>query len=184
MPDPSLITGTAAAHLEMLPPVLRDDPSYQAVIYALAKEIDRLESFIEQVRAQFNPNTADVMLKAWEVMTGVTVEPSGQTVAERRSTVVAMLRKRVASPTGLSWEDNVTALVGPGWSYQEHVEGDGTTPPAGTIRVILPFPPTSDRYALTERMLRQITRAGKDLQLQYSGGFVLDESQLDQEGLG
>lgn len=183
MPDPALLTERGELYRSWLPVIFRDSPEHLAVVHALAVETERLEDAIETVRLQFFPQTADVLLKAWEFELRTTVEPVGQTVAQRRNTVLALLA-RSSSETGLDWQANVTRLIGPGWSYEEHIAGDATSPPANTVRVVLPFPPGSDLYTQTERLLRDITPAHLDLQLQFSSGFLLDESQLDQEGLG
>ncbi|MCA1571254.1 MAG: YmfQ family protein [Chloroflexi bacterium] len=58
-----------------------------------------------------------------------------------------------------------------------------TSPPAYTLRITLPFAPTSGAYAQTERLLRDITPAHLDLILTSTAGFQLDRSQLDQEPL-
>lgn len=185
MPDPSVFTPLTLQMLGSLPPQLRDSVDYQAVQHALARELALLQSRIETVRAQFNPRTADgTLLKGWEALLRLTVEPVGQTVAQRRATVIAMLQRLRTSPAGSDWEAAVTRLLGAGWTYQEHVEGDATTPPAYTIRVKLPYPPSGNLYPLTLRLLRDITPAHLDIQLQYTGGMVWDESQWDQAGWG
>lgn len=184
MPDPSVLTPRGLAMLAMLPPQVRESPDYQGVIHAQAREVELLESKIEAVRAQLNPLTADeLLLKAWEALLGLTVEPVGLTVAQRRTTIVAFLQRLKTSPFGSDWEENVTRLVGPGWTYAEHDGSDPSSPPPYTIRVQLPFAPTSRLYLLLERLLRDITPANLDIELQYVGGFILDESQLDQEGM-
>lgn len=163
--------------------VLQDSPDHLAVLHALARESERMEAAIELVRAQAFPQTADVLLGVWEAQLGTTVEPEGQALAQRRETAIALLRRMRGTPAGRDWESNVTALVGPGWSYEEHVPGDAGSPPANTIRVRFPFAPASGSYARAEALLRAITPAHLDIVTQFEGGFVLDQSQLDQEGL-
>jgi hypothetical protein len=183
VPDPALLTPMGQKWRGWLPVVLRDSPDHLAVVHAVAKETERLEAAIEQVRAQFVPQTADVLLKVYEAQLGITIEPVGATLDERRMTVLAMLRKQASTPSGLDWQANVTRLVGAGWTYSEHDPADPSSPPAYTIEVRLPFPPSSTRYAQTERLIRDITPAHLDLIITYAGGFVLDQSQLDQEAL-
>lgn len=166
-----------------LPAVFHDSPEHLAMVHCLANEMDRLDARIEIVRRQFFPQTADVLLKVWELMVRVTIEPVGVSVEERRATVLAQLRRMLASPQGRDWVANVTQLVGPGWSYEEHDPDDVGSPPENTVRIRLPFPPSSSSYARAEALIRDITPAHVDLEVGFIGGFVLDESQLDQEGV-
>lgn len=166
-----------------LPVVLRDSPDHLAVIHALAVEMELLESRIEEVRRQFFPQHADVLLKVWEFMLRITIEPEGLTIAERREIVLATLRKMRSTPEGRDWVDNVTALVGAGWTYEEHNPADAGSPPVNTVQITLPYPPDSSAYARAEALVRDITPAHLDLVVTFTGGFLLDQSQLDQEAL-
>lgn len=178
------LTPLGLAFRESAPTVVRNDPDYLSIWHATARECERLADRIEHVRAQFFPRTADDLLKAWELMVKTTVEPEGLTLEERRQIVLARLLRMASDPSGLAWQENVTALVGPGWDYLEHIPGDPSSPDTDTIRVYLPYPPGSDRYGLTEALLRDITPAHVDIVLVSLGGFILDESQMDQEGMG
>lgn len=176
-----VITERGRELLADLPPMYRDDPDIQAVITCYARESERVDDSIIELRNQLFPHLADTLLKAWEALVGTTLEPAGQTVEERRQLVLALLRRLRASAEGREWEDDVTALVGPGWSYEEHIPGDVTSPPADTLRIVLPFPPTSGSFAQIEAELRDITPAHVDLIVTSAGGFYLDSSQMDQE---
>lgn len=176
-----VLTDRGRELLADLPPVYRDDPDIQAVITCYGRESERIDDTMVELRNQFFPQLADKLLKAWEALTGTTLEPAALTVEERRQIVLALLRRLRASSAGSEWELNVTVLVGPGWTYEEHVPGDPTSPPENTILIVLPFPPTSDRYAQTEALLRDITPAAWDLIVTFAGGFIQDESRLDQE---
>jgi hypothetical protein len=57
-------------------------------------------------------------------------------------------------------------------------------PPANTVRIEVPFAPAGGAYARALSFIREITPAHLDIQLFYAGGFVLDESALDAEGIG
>lgn len=184
MPDPALLTDLGREFRDSAPVILRNSPEHLAVWHSYAKELERLEAKIEQVRAQFWPQTADILLGVYEAILKITVGgPVGATLEERRDLVLTYLRKLASTPAGSDWVANVTELVGAGWSYEEHDPANPSSPPADTIRVHLPFAPSSGRYAQTERLLRDITPAHLDIILTYSGGFILDQSQLDQEGL-
>lgn len=178
-PLPSLLEANARAlrMLRELPPWCQDDPDIRACIYCYAKEYDRVESTMDNLLAQFFPTLADELgLPWWERLVRITGDPITQTVQQRRDAVVAYLQKMSSSPSGEDWAANVTRLIGPGWSYAEGPEDY-------TLHVTLPFPPTSSSYQMVERLLHDITPAHLDLVLGYSGGFILDASQLDQEPL-
>lgn len=184
MPDPALLTPLGIAFRDSAPVVLRDDPDYLGAWHALARECERLAVQVELVRAQFVPDTADLLLKVWEVQVGTTVEPVGKTLADRRQIVKARLLMMTSDASGLAWQERVTTLIGPSWTYEEHDPDVPTSPPGDTLRVTVPFPPTSGRYAMVARMLEEVTPAHVDVVIVYSGGFVLDESQLDQQDFG
>lgn len=184
MPDPDLLTPLGQAFRDSAPVALRDDPDYLAIWHADARECERLAVKIELVRSQFVPATADVLLKVWEVQVGTTVAPEGKTLEDRRQVVAARLLMMSADASGLAWQEKVTTLIGPSWTYEEHIPGDASTPPEDTVRVRVSFPPTSGRYALLERMLEDITPAHVDVVLVFEGGFVLDESEMDQQDFG
>jgi hypothetical protein len=187
VPSLALVEGHALTMelLEDLPPVLREDPDMQAIIYCQAKEHERLQQTMDRVAANLFPQTADELgMPWWEALLGLPVEPVGQTLAQRRETVMVYLSALRASGTGRWWVDTVSRLVGPGFEYEEHIAGDGGSPPAYTIRITLPFPPEGDRFRLLEGLLQQITDAHIDLVLSSTEGFHLDQSQLDQEPFG
>lgn len=166
-----------------LPAALQDSPDHLAVIHAYAKELDRVEAAIEVVRTQFFAGQATVLLPVYESVLGITVAPVGWTVAQRQTAVLGQIARMRSTPDGAAWVANVTKIVGAGWTYRTHNPADGTSPPANTILVRLPFAPSSTRYAVTEKLIRSITEAHVDLVVTFTGGFVLDESQLDQEAL-
>jgi hypothetical protein len=168
---------------DQLPVVLRWSPEHLAVVHAVTREVERLEDRIEQVRRQFFPQTADLLLKVWERQLGLTAEPEGVALDVRRRRVLEKLRQMYWAPTGLEWQDALTRLLGAGWTYEEHDPDDPGSPPDYTLRITLPFAPDSSSYALAERMVRDIIPAHLDLILTFAGGFLLDSSQLDQEAL-
>lgn len=164
----------AVEMLEDLPPFLREDPDVRAVIYCFGREAERQELTLDVLLQQFFPQTATSLgLPWWETLTELTVAPMGAADEDRQATVVAFLRRLVSALGGLDWVDAVTTLVGSGWTYEEL--------PNYTIRINLPFPPDGDRYAQTERFIRGLTPAHLDLVVGFTGGFLLDGSQLDEE---
>lgn len=169
--------------LASLPPRVQGSIDYQAVIHAQAREVDLLEASMESVRNQFNPATADVLLGAWEAQVWLPVGGAGATVPQRQAKVLLRLQKLLGASEGTEWQDQITALVGQGWTYEEHIAGDGTSPPANTLRITLPFAPDGGAYAEALREIREYTPSHLDIEFASAGGFVLDESQIDQQEL-
>lgn len=182
-PGKRVLTALGYEMLDSLPPVLRESPDYQAIIHAIAKETERMNAAVELVRAQFNPATATVLLGAWERITRQTVAPVGKSEAERQAAITARLRELVSVGYGSAWETQITALIGPGWDYEEHVPGDESSPPEGTLRIKLPFPPDGSRYLEARDKIREVTHAHLELEFTSESGFLLDESLLDLETL-
>lgn len=178
------LTALGQQMLASLPPALRRSPDYQAIMHAASREAALLETAVEQVRAQFNPVRADLLLGAWEAEVKLPVGGLGATVAQRQARILARLRKLLGSSEGLEWEQTITDLVGPGWSYLEHIEGDPSSPPASTISIALPFPPSGSSYIEALREIREVTPAHLDIRFSSGHGFILDESHLDLEGFG
>lgn len=165
---------------DSLPPVLRESPDYLAIIHAIAKECELAVAAIETVRRQFNPAHADLLLGVWERITRQTVNPP-LTIAERQAAVTARLRKMLTIGEGSAWEEQVSAIVGIGWSYEEHIPGEPASPPAGTLRITLPFPPEGSRYAEALLRIREVTPAHLKIEFASASGFLLDESLMDLE---
>jgi hypothetical protein len=66
MPAESALTELGQTFRSWLPVALRDSPDHLAVLHCLAHEVERLEGSIETVRAQFFPQSADLLLKVYE----------------------------------------------------------------------------------------------------------------------
>lgn len=166
-----------------LPPALRDSNDYLGIIHPLAREIERLEGCIEQVRSQFSPSTADLLLPAWETQARLAVGGAGASTAQRQQAVVTQLRFALGESEGREWEARITEMIGPGWTYEEHIPGDGTSPPENTLRITLPFPPDGSAYNAALLKIREVTAAHLEIEFSPAGGFILDESQLDSQEL-
>lgn len=169
--------------LAMLPPKLQGSVEHQAVIHAQSRELDRLEGCIEQVRAQFNPATADILLNAWEYSLKLPVGGAGADIPTRQQRVVVRLQKLLGQAEGIEWEDQITALIGGGWSYLEHIPGDGTSPPANTLRITLPFSSSSGSYLAALQEIAEVTPAHLEIEFESAAGFQLDDSPMDITGM-
>lgn len=107
--------------LATLPPFLAGSYEMRAALDAQMRELDRFETAMNAVRANFTPQTADTLLSWYETQLGLPVAPSGRTVAQRRTTVLANLDGLKGSGSGLSWEATLGRLLeGAPWSYREH----------------------------------------------------------------
>lgn len=165
--------------LSRWPPFLQDVPEFVAIAHASALAIEDAEAKLEQARDQRWPNTADIMLREWEAILGAPISPAGQTLTERRSTVLAYLQRLRGTPYRLTWNQKVAMLIGSVYTLEEHDPADPASPAAHVIRVKTPYAPGSAYYAQLFQALRDITPAHLEIQLVFTGGFLLDDSPLD-----
>jgi uncharacterized protein YmfQ (DUF2313 family) len=158
--------------LEDLPPYLQDDPAVQAVYYAVANEIDRIENTANEVRELLAAQTADNTyrtLAMWEFIFGLPPEPPGVTLADRQSKVKAMLRaRRVAY--GVDWVGVIDeALAGQSWDHNDAFA-------SYTVQLTLPGTSSSYQSKMIEAIARRITPAHLELNFTYEGGFIVGSS--------
>lgn len=182
-PSSFVAPGESERYVEMLhdlPPYLRSDPDVQAIIYSQARELDRLEASIEQVRDELFGSTATSALSLWEAQLGLPINPGNRTIAERQAAVQVHLRSLSAS-AGTDWVAALTVRLGAGWRYLEYSADNPDGPPEGTVRIILPQVPDSTTFNDIERFARTITPAHLDIEVVSEGGFILDHSELDEE---
>lgn len=188
MPDPvyraDLLTPYGRELMSWLPPVLQESEDYMAVMHPLSMELARLEDKIELVRDQFFPQTADILLWAWERLVQTAEVPAGVSLEDRRAVVMALLRRGRGVKLGAAWESRVEGIVGPGWSYQEYDPDIPAGPPEGTVRIVVAFAPGSASFATARDAIRAVTPAHLAIELSSADGFRLDLSHLDLEGFG
>lgn len=174
MPALSALTDKGREMISQLPSWLRDDPDTRSVIHCYAREAERQQDALRAIRRDLIPGIATSRgLAWWEKILGLTVAPVGLDDDQRRALILGMLIQLVAGASGQQWEEALLALIGPGLSYVEESPY--------TVRVTLPFPPESLNYQRLERLARAFTPAHLELIFQSEVGFVLDQSQLDQE---
>lgn len=168
-----VLTGTALSLLEDLPGWAQYAPEFQALCQVYGRESERMMQLAREVRDGMIPMRANLLtLPLWESLLKIAVNPP-LTEAERRAAVLAGLRRALADPSGLGWEERVTELIGPSWSYDEEEEQ--------TIRVKVPWAPGSENFLIAERVIRRLMPAAWELILESDEGFVLDLSKLDKE---
>lgn len=179
MSRPAVLSDRGKAWRAALPPKLRDSYDYLAVINSLSKEMDRLENAAEEVRLEFNPATATMLLGAWEYTFKLPVGGNGVSIALRRQKVIARMRKLLGQSEGREWGAQITEILGGGWTYEEHDPADGTSPADGVIRIVLPFQTGSDRFKEAQIQIREITAAHLELDFTSAAGFQADLSPMD-----
>jgi hypothetical protein len=165
--------------LNSIPTAYRGAPEFQAVFHAASREIELAEARLGVLREQLIPQRAtEFGLPWWE---GELRIPAieGQSLAARRASLTARLRRSLDE--GRDWVGAVADLVGAGWSYQEYAAGDPDGPPPDTIWIKLPYRPGAPQFVAASLAIREITAATIDLVISSNDGFILDESQLDQE---
>jgi hypothetical protein len=125
--------------LDELPPFLASAADMQAVLDVLMREVQRIDDAKAATRANFFATTADSWLALYEILEQISVDPPDKTTDQRRTSVIAFLRRMKVRGTGLGWEAAMTDLLGADWSYEEHIPGDPTSPPANTINIQIPW---------------------------------------------
>lgn len=174
----------AVRMLNDLPEFLTDDPDVRAVIYAQAKEKERVDGTIETIRLNLQPLTADSDgLMWWETILGIAVAPAGLTTEERRDVVMAYYLAASVEQTGLSWEQALLSIAGPGSTYAEHQPGVAV-PPAYNVALTLAFPPSTGAYDRIRTLVERISPANLVFTASSADGFHLDGDELDQGKLG
>lgn len=183
-PRPDLITPLGWRMLGSLPPILRDDPDYRALIHCSAREVERMRGRAEDVRAMGNPVTTTALgIPLWERLLRLPASFPTDPLEGRRVAVVNRWRALQSDPSTAAWVARVTQrLNGAPWTYDTPRSAPGL--PDYTIRVTLPFNAASGRFAAAILALREETPAEQELVYVSAEGFVLDQSRLDQEGLG
>jgi hypothetical protein len=186
-PRPDLLTPRGREFIAELPPFLRDDPQYRAVLHCMAREGERAEGVLEQLRQDLNPLTAtDRGIAFFEGLLNIG-STAGQDIEARRAIILGRMRALEGDPSGADWARRITARIGDvGWTYEEHTPGDaspGAVPPQ-TLRILLPFAANSPQFEVARRVFREETPAEIALVYISTGGFLLDSSLLDQDGFG
>jgi len=171
-PLDSRITPLGRELLDQLPVVLREDPDYISVIHCYAREFERLNLTVEQVRAELSPATASVAgLHLWELLLKLPMVETDTTV--RRERAVERYRSLVADPARGNWVNRVQGRVGSAWSWQLD-PGQRQR-----IQVFLPYLPGSQAWDGAVRAVEEETPSEIQVQFFSIAGFLLDISQMD-----
>jgi len=164
--------------LESIPPWMHSDPDIQAAFTAMTNELELIQASVQDVMDTYFPQFSERFLYLWEASLGLTVNPTGLSTAERQARVLAYAWQRHDRVPGQTWVANVTALIGPAWTWKRYPDG-GT--PLHTITITFTGDPDSGDELLAA--LRQITPANTVLVLDYGTGFVIQQSHIQSQPL-
>jgi hypothetical protein len=178
MPAVSALTARGRELLAELPSWAQEDPDVRAVIHVYAREAARLDEFVAELREDLFPGRATERgLAWWEALFGITPADDAS-VAARRAAALKGFQRSLGDSAGSAWEENVTGILGSGWTYAE--EDPSTDPYEVTIEVAL----EAGQLAGLAAKLRSITPAHIHLNIVTGDGFILDISELDVESFG
>jgi hypothetical protein len=163
VPAESALTPLGVAFRDSVPTAFRSDPDHE-------------------VRDQFVPQRATLLLGLYERLLALTVNPAGVTLAERRARVLAAMSRMAGDPSGSKWEDDMIKLLGPigtgvgEWYYREHDPDDPTSPPPNYLLVAFPYDPTT--VGLVRAYVLSITPAHLRLLFRFRTGFLVGVSRV------
>lgn len=187
---PRVLNEKALEWLEWMPPYYADDPFVQGVLNALGAEYQRIEDAVNslitqpkdlpEVTPHLDPtvngafphkaNDSLKLLSLWELQLGLPVQPEGMTEDQRRSSVIAHIRRRRAH-SERSWAETLTEMLRTTlWSY---------TTNNGTITITMPYGASNLTGAQVVALAREITPAHLALAFTYDEGFLFDVSTFD-----
>lgn len=173
------LTQAAREKLEELPGWAQNAPEHRALALVAANESARMREFAERVRDGLIPVHAnELTLPFFEEMLHLPVNPPGSSIEERRTLVLTALLKSPPDPAGSTWEQRITALIGPGWTYKEE-EGPGVE--QQRLRVRVSASPGSVTFLFARRVIERERPAAWEIIVESEDGFTLDVSRLDLE---
>lgn len=174
MPADDALTDLGREMLGEIPPRFFEDPDFRAVIHVFARESERARALGTRVRDNLIAARIDELgLPWWERL--YRFDAGVSTEATRVARVLSRTQQTAPRVSSGEFSNDMDELVGVGaWTYEEEW-------PA--IRVKLPYVPGSDPFLRAEREIRELQTfpAHLDLILENVEGFILDQSQLDQE---
>lgn len=118
---PAVLAPATERLLEGLPPFLQEAAEIRTALDVIAREAGRVEAARDELRDNFFPQSGEAYLHLWEVLLRIAVNPSDKSVGQRRNSILAFLRGISSAGSGLDWEAALGAVIGTGWSYEEHV---------------------------------------------------------------
>jgi hypothetical protein len=161
--------------LEDLPPYEHGSRDIVGVLRAVVPELERIDAAKAQMRNDFFAHTT-TQLALFEAFLGLSAADKSE--GQRRAAVEAWMQKMAKGKTGLDWKAALTTLIGPNWSYEEHIPGDAGSPDPYVIRITLPFSSGSIKTSEAAALARAMTPAHIDLEFTYDVGFIVGISEM------
>lgn len=181
--DAQPVSSDASRLLAMQPPFISADPWNRAVQRAIAGELLRIEVSMQMVRDALIPSQADDVIlptgqvvpcaEMLEALLGISIAPAGFTIEQRRSRIVAHIRK-LNSGTGADWVANLTEILGTGWTYEEG-------PGAYQVTIHIAFASGTLSADEVVAFARAITPAHLDVIPAFNEGFLVGISSVGVE---
>ena len=174
-----VLTDEAEERLRELPGWAQNAPEHKAIALVTANESARMRESAQRVRDGLIPIHAnELTLPFWETLLRLPVNPAEQSIEQRRGRVLSQLLATPPDPAGTTWQQRITALLGPSWSY---VEEEGPGAEQQRIRVKVAAKPGSVSFQFARRVIERERPAAWVVIVESEEGFTLDQSQLDKE---
>lgn len=161
--------------MALMPHYYAEDPAAHAVIDALARELARVEAFLNLVKRQWFPQFAADdygQLGLRESQLGIPVEPAGISLERRRAIVHAYERARL-SGSGEDWVVLFTIALGATlWKHSENDPGDYD------LKLTIPYEAGGYTGGQVEALADAITPAHLNIAFEFSEGFIVGVSRL------
>lgn len=143
-----------------LPEYEQDDPTIQALINVLARELQRIEDHLMDLSLTIQPGSASgKLLSYWEGFLGIPVAPDGVTAGQRIITVKAAVARRNAG-NGEGWAGLLTTVLeGAPWRHLENADASSGMADYRLQIDGVQVPTTSYRVGIFRQMARFITPA-------------------------
>lgn len=174
---PRELSARGALLLADLPPVLQDEPYFQAVIDSVGRELQRLEDFLWDLQGQRLPQNATDdygILALFENLLGLSVAPPDMTVAERQTRALAHYRWR-GNTSATAWVERMSEVLGTLWSHEEG-------PDPYQVTILVPAGPLANTQLAAARALwRLIGPAHIRLLTGTTTGFIIGSGTDDPE---
>lgn len=173
---PRTMTTRGQLLLEQYPPFLRKAHLIRAVCNAAGEEFVTRDIWIEYVERNTIAASATALLDFYEDMLGLPNQP-GAAVESRKNTILAFMSRAGITGSGVDWRRIAAIILGEGWTYEV------IDPNHSVLIVDMPLLQGTLAAELAEALLRSITPASMRVDVTYGGGFILDESRLDEDVL-
>lgn len=176
------LTARTLEMLDMIPPQFQGSFYIQAAFLAMSNELDRIDAKVSEIIDTFFPQLAGEFIYLWEAQLKIG-EAHLLTIPQRQLRVMATMIATRRDSSAEAWVNNVTALIGPNWTYRRFEPPGGEHPPGHTIEVEIPYKENSPQASDLIQLLQKIAPANTDFIIDYGTGFVVEQSQIQAQPL-